>query len=133
MYVVFDENVPNCIIEALTALSTIAYRGDVTISSVSILGLNGQPDENVLHAVGKNGILITYDKDFKKQRALYSIIKQYDIGVFWVRQPTVKTVWILAQLMVQHWQKILENAESEQRPFLFEVTKTGVSAIEVFK
>lgn len=128
MLVVFDENVPDCIIEALTALSTIAFRDAVEISSVRILGLAGKPDEDVLHAVGKDGILITYDKDFKTQRALYHIIKEYNIGVFWIRQPTIKTVWILAQLMVQHWQTILEKSHEETRPFLFEVTKTGVES-----
>ncbi len=90
MRIVFDENVPDCIITALTALASIAFQEISEITSVSILGISGQPDEDVLHAVGKDGILITYDKDFKRQRALYHIIKQYEIGVFWVRQPKVK-------------------------------------------
>jgi len=130
MRVVFDENVPDCIIEALTALSTIAFREEVEITSVRLLGLNGRPDEDVLHAVGKHGVLVTYDKDFKTQRALYHIIKEHNIGVFWVRQPHVKTIWILAQLMVQHWQTILEKGRDEQRPFLFEVTKKEVERRE---
>jgi len=100
MRIVFDENVPDCIITALTALASIAFSYPLEITSVTLLDINGTPDEDVLHAVGKNGILITYDKDFKRQRALYHIIKQHKIGVFWVRQPKVKTVWLLAQLMV---------------------------------
>lgn len=126
MFIVFDENVPDCIVKALTSLSTIAFKGEVKITSIFELGLTGENDEEVLHQVGNNGILITYDKDFKTQRALYHIISQYKIGVFWVRQPNIKTVWLLAQLLVQHWKIILEKSEIENKPFLFEVTKNGV-------
>jgi predicted nuclease of predicted toxin-antitoxin system len=129
MRIVFDENVPDCISIALTALASIAFPDKLEITSVKLLGIDGKPDEDVLHAVGQNGILITYDKDFKKQRALAHIIKQYKIGVFWVRQPKVKTVWMLAQLMVAQWDKILEKANTLERPFLCEVTKNGVSEL----
>jgi len=129
MRIVFDENVPDCIITALTALASIAFPEISEITSVSLLGISGQPDEDVLHAVGKDGILITYDKDFKRQRALYHIIKQHEIGVFWVRQPKVKTVWLLAQLMVAQWDIMLLKANTVNRPFLFEVTKNGVSEL----
>ena len=125
--IVFDENVPDCIVTALTALTEIAFPlKEVKISSVRLLGLTGKSDEDVLHAVGKNGILITYDKDFKTQRALSHIINQYSIGVYWVRQPNIKTVWLLAQLMVEHWQDILNKSDTEDKPFLFEVTKKGI-------
>jgi hypothetical protein len=130
MRIVFDENVPDCIITALTALASIAFPYQLEITSVTLLDINGTPDEDVLHAVGKNGILITYDKDFKRQRALYHIIKQYQIGVFWVRQPKVKTVWLLAQLMVAQWDIMLDKATTIDRPFLFEVTKNGVSELD---
>ncbi len=126
MQIVFDENVPDCIIEALSALSIIAFEQKLNITSVNILGLSGYPDEKVLEAVGKDGILITYDKDFKTQRGLYHIIKELNIGVFWVRQPKIKTVWLLAQIMVQHWQEVLTKAHNEERPFLYEVTKKEV-------
>ncbi|MDB5063549.1 MAG: hypothetical protein JWP67_3392 [Mucilaginibacter sp.] len=129
MRIVFDENVPDCIIIALKELASIAFPYELDITSVSILNIAGQPDEEVLEAVGKDGILITYDKDFKRQRALYHIIKQHQIGVFWVRQPKVKTVWVLAQLMVAHWDVMLDKAHTKERPFLFEVTKNGVSEL----
>ena len=129
MRIVFDENVPSCIISALSILAEIAFSQRLEITSVLNLNIAGQPDEQVLHAVGKDGILITYDKDFKRQRALYHIIKQHKIGVFWVRQPKVKTVWLLAQLMVAQWDTILEKSNTVERPFLFEVTKTGVSEL----
>lgn len=129
MRIVFDENVPDCISIALTTLAEIAFSQKLEITSVSLLNIAGEPDEQVLHAVGKDGILITYDKDFKRQRALYHIIKQHEIGVFWVRQPKVKTVWLLAQLMVAQWDTMLEKANTVDRPFLFEVTKNGVSEL----
>jgi predicted nuclease of predicted toxin-antitoxin system len=130
MRIVFDENVPDCISIALTTLAEIAFSQELEITSVTLLNIVGESDEQVLHAVGKDGILITYDKDFKRQRALYHIIKQHKIGVFWVRQPKIKTVWLLAQLMVAQWDVMLEKANTVERPFLFEVTKTGVSELK---
>ncbi len=59
MLLVFDENVPDCIVNALVNLTPIAFSEPVLITSVLKLGLLGRPDEDVLHGVGKNGILIT--------------------------------------------------------------------------
>lgn len=85
MLIVFDENVPNGIVDALIALAPFACKRELAITSITKLGLNGKPDEAVLHAVGKKGILISYDKDFKTQRGSFLIIKQHGIGVFWIR------------------------------------------------
>lgn len=126
MKLIFDENVPNKLVEGLISLTFLASNLNTEISSVKLLNKPGTPDEEVLELVGKNGILITYDKDFKTQRNLYSIIKEYNIGVFFIRQPKIKTSWDLVQLVIQHWKEILEKAETEKRPFLFEVTKKGV-------
>lgn len=126
MKLIFDENVPNKLVEGLISLTFLASTLNTEISSVKLLNKTGTPDDKVLELVGKNGILITYDKDFKTQRNLYPIIKQHNIGVFFIKQPKIKTYWDLVQLIIQHWKEILFKAETEKRPFLFEVTKKGV-------
>ncbi len=126
MKLLFDENVPNKLVEGLISLTFLASNSNIEISSIKLLNKTGTPDEEVLELVGKNGILITYDKDFKTQRQLFPIIKKHNIGVFFIRQPKIKTYWILVQLIVEHWQEVLQKAETVQRPFLFEVTKKGV-------
>ena len=127
MLLIFDENVPDCIVNALVSLTPIAFPEPVLITSVLKLGLLGHPDEEVLHAVGKDGILITYDKDFKRQRSLSHIINQHEIGVFWIRQPKIKTAMILAQILVKHWPVVLQTAHAKNRPFLYEIESSGVS------
>ena len=126
MHILFDENVPNKMVEGLISLTALASKLDITISSVKLLNKTGTPDDKVLDLVGKNGILITYDKDFKTQQHLYPIIKEYNIGVFFIRQPKIKTFWLLVKLVVEHWEQILLLAEKNDKPFIFEVTKTGV-------
>ena len=125
MRIVFDENVPQIIASALRDLSVVDF-SEHEITSIADLGKQGIPDTEVLHEVGKGGILITYDKDFKTQKALYQIIKQNGIGVFWIRQSKNQRMWDLVQLLVKHWPDIVQNAESTKKPFLMEVTKNGV-------
>lgn len=125
MRIVFDENVPQIIASALHDLSLVDFSKH-EITSITDLGKQGIPDTEVLQEVGKGGILITYDKDFKTQKALYQIIKQKGIGVFWIRQSKNQKMWDLVQLLVKHWPDIIQNAESTKKPFLMEVAKNGV-------
>lgn len=126
MKLLFDENVPEKLVEGLISLTFLSSKSNLEISSVKLLNKTGTPDDKVLELVGKNGILITYDKDFKTQRNLLPIIKEYNIGVFFIRQPKIRTYWDLVKLIIQHWEEVIEKAETENRPFLFEVTKKGV-------
>jgi predicted nuclease of predicted toxin-antitoxin system len=130
MYIVFDENVPKKLVEGLQTLAPIASDTPFEITSVKLLNKTGISDATVLEMVKENGILITYDADFRTQRHLYSAIKKYNIGLFWIKQGKKTTFWTLVQLMIQHWQKILEICESEERPFLYEVNKNGVERKE---
>ena len=130
MYIVFDENVPNKLVEGLAILTPIASNKSFTITSIALLGKTGTQDESVLKLIGENGILITYDADFRTQRHLYGAIKDYNIGLFWVKQGKKTTFWTLIQLMIQHWHKILEICDNEERPFLYEVNTRGVERKE---
>lgn len=130
MYIVFDENVPNKLVEGLSILTPIASDKSFKITSMQLLGKSGAPDETVLGLIGENGILITYDADFRTQRHLYSVIKEYNIGLFWVKQGKKTTFWTLIQLMILHWHKILDICDSENRPFLYEVNTRGVERKE---
>jgi hypothetical protein len=126
MRILFDENVPNKLVEGLISLTPLVSNQEIIISSVKLLNKTGTPDDKVLELVGKDGILITYDKDFKTQQHLFPIIKEYNIGVFFIRQPKIKTFWLLVKLIIEHWERLLEVAEVTDKPFIFEVTKTGV-------
>lgn len=130
MYIVFDENVPNKIVEGLKILAPIASNVQFEITSISLLGKTGIADATVLEFVQSNGILITYDADFRTQRHLYNAIKEYNIGLFWIKQGKKTTLWSLVQLMIQHWHKVLEICDEEERPFLYEINKQGVERKE---
>jgi hypothetical protein len=85
MYIVFDENVPNQLVEGLKILAPIASNAQFEITSIGLLGKTGIADATVLKVVQSNGILITYDADFRTQRHLYNAIKDYNIGPFWIK------------------------------------------------
>jgi hypothetical protein len=130
MHIVFDENVPNILVEGLKTLAPIASSVQFEITSVRLLNQIGISDAVVLEFVQTNGILITYDADFRTQRHLYNAIKEYNIGVFWIKQGKKTTLWSLVQLMIQHWHKVLEICDEVERPFLYEINKQGVERKE---
>jgi len=130
MYIVFDENVPTQLVEGLKILAPIASNTQFEITSIRLLGKTGIADATVLDVVQKNGILITYDADFRTQRHLYNAVKEYNIGLFWIKQGKKTTFWLLVQMMIQHWQRALEICEDEERPFLYEINKKGVERKE---
>lgn len=126
MYIVFDENAPNQLVEGLRILAPIASNVQFEITSIRLLGKTGIADATVLDVVQKNGILITYDADFRTQRHLYNAIKDYNIGLFWIKQGKKTTFWSLVQLLIQHWHTVLELCDEQERPFLYEINKQGV-------
>ncbi|HVW98158.1 MAG TPA: DUF5615 family PIN-like protein [Mucilaginibacter sp.] len=130
MYIVFDENVPDQLVQGLKILAPIASNAEFEITSISLLGKVGIADATVLEVVQRNGILITYDADFRTQRHLYSAIKDYNIGLFWIKQDKKTTFWTLIQLMIHHWHTVLETCDKVERPFLYEINKRGVERKE---
>ena len=130
MHIVFDENVPNQLVEGLKILAPIASDASFEITSIRLMNKTGIADATVLDEVKINGILITYDADFRTQRHLYNAIKDYNIGLFWIKQSKKSTFWLLVQLMIQHWDEILRICSEEERPFLYEINKRGVERKE---
>jgi len=132
MRVVFDENMPAKIVEGMTAF-THYYQSKtkVELTSIHILDQNSIPDTGVLGIVGKNGILISYDKDFKTHKKLKHIIASEKIGIFWVQQPKIKNLFVLATFLLNNWGAIMDKIDNERRPFIFQVLKKSITKMNL--
>ena len=132
MRILFDENAPNKLIEGIRALTFFFELGDdVEITSVQLLGKLSSPDEDVLDLVGDGGVLISYDKDFKKHKKLKKIIYDKGIAVFWVLQPKRPDFFELSKFLLNNWEEIIDKTLNEFKPFIYQVNKTGMSKINL--
>jgi hypothetical protein len=130
MRILFDENAPNKLVEGIKAL-TFFFELDpsIEITSVQLLGKLSAIDEDVLEIVGNGGVLISYDKDFKKHKKLKKIIFDMGIAVFWVQQPKQPRYFQLAKFLINNWEEIIDKAINERKPFIYQINKSGTSKI----
>ena len=132
MRILFDENAPNKLIEGIKALTFFFELGeDVEITSVQLLGKLSASDEEVLELVGNGGVLISYDKDFKKHKKLKKIIYDKGIAVFWVLQPKRPDFFALAKFLIDNWEDIIDKIISEEKPFVYQILKKSITKINL--
>lgn len=132
MRILFDENVPEKLVEGISKFTCfLKESAHFKITSVSALNKLGASDEEVLKLVGKGGILITYDKDFKKHKKLKSEIAKSAIGIFWVLQPKRPDFFELGKFLVNNWAEMIEKIIEEPKPFIFQVSKKGISIVHL--
>ena len=86
-------------------------------------------DIEVIEAAGKyNGIIITYDKDFKELREHAKYYQQYNVGViFFKSYKKVLRYWDIVLSFVNHWEELKKLVSENNKPFVIEVTLKGIS------
>jgi len=130
MRILFDENAPDKLIEGLKAFTSFfELDPTVEITSIQLLGKLSATDEDVLDMVGNGGVLISYDKDFKKHKKLKKIIFDKGIGVFWIKQPSRPDFFELSKILINNWEKIIDKILNDKKPFICQVNKSGLSEI----
>jgi predicted nuclease of predicted toxin-antitoxin system len=132
MRILFDENAPDKLVQGIACFTHFFDDiDDYQITSVSLLKKLSATDEEVLKLVGKGGILITYDKDFKKHKNLKTAIAKHEIGIFWVQQPKRPDFFELGKFLLNNWEDIIEKIKTENRPFIYQVLKKGISRVHL--
>lgn len=83
------------------------------------------PDDEWLSVVGAKGwIAFSHDRKWHHEQPVLSAIKQHKIGCFYLWGAECLT-WDKLCFFVQHWQKIVELAQSTPKPFVYYVNKRG--------
>ena len=82
-------------------------------------------DDEWLEIVGKKGWLVfSHDRKFHSEATETAAVKQHGIGCFYLpcaNEPT----WAKLSVFVRTFSRMMKLAESENRPFVFDVLKTG--------
>ncbi|HEX2627913.1 MAG TPA: hypothetical protein VHM26_02850 [Chitinophagaceae bacterium] len=122
-----DENMPVQLAEGLAMLEKPNNDG-VEIFSIQKEYGRGIQDEDWIPQVGQiNGIVITQDYNIQRTQNQFALLKQYKIGIFYLRPPgkTGYKYWEMVEKIITHWKAIKEIVRQTKSPFAFRIMPRG--------
>jgi predicted nuclease of predicted toxin-antitoxin system len=104
-----------------------------TVTHIKDLIPANSSDALVIETAGKNdGVIITYDRDFKDIKNHGQLYAQYKVGVVYFRSyKNVLRYWDLVLSFVNHWEDLKSMVNSTTKPFIIEVTLKGLSIKQI--
>lgn len=124
MIFVFDENFSKKLADGLDLLEKSNPGSKIpvdVISAVSLMGKKGATDEDIIRKMGKSGVLITKDKDFKQIKLLKNVIEPCDAKVlFYKSSSKLIFFWDLLAATVNRWEEIKEILSRPAPPHVYE-------------
>jgi predicted nuclease of predicted toxin-antitoxin system len=90
-------------------------------------------DEEVISlAIKLDGIIVTYDRDFKETKLRAKLYKENNVGVVFFRSyKNVLRYWEIVLSFINNWEKLKKMISETQKPFIIEVTKNGLNVREL--
>lgn len=80
----------------------------------------------------EDAILITYDKDFRHDKAYFALYKKYQIGVIFFRSyKDVIHYWDIVKAFIKEWEDIKKMCSTEPKPFAIELNNRGFSKLSL--
>jgi predicted nuclease of predicted toxin-antitoxin system len=130
MFFLFDENVPYKFVRGLSLIEEANYKTEISaqISHPKDINNQGASDEAQIEYAGMhNGVIVSFDKDFKHMKSYYPLYKQFKVGVI-VLNLTKKesNYWGIVKTIINRWEELKIAANETERPFVLEITSKGV-------
>ncbi len=77
--------------------------------------------------IGKlKGILITKDTNIHKTRIQYQLCEKYKLGIFFLKPSRgMDKHWEIVQMLIGHWEEIIEIIKRDKLPFGYEIPTRG--------
>ena len=134
MYFLFDENVPYKFVQGLSLIEEANNKSTVkaTVTHPRLLGKAGAPDQEIIRIAGSNnGIIISFDKDFKHVKSYYPLYKQYQVGIVFLKLTKAESnYWGIVKLVINKWEELKLLLKEKSRPFVYEISKRGIQRFE---
>lgn len=134
MFFLFDENVPYKFVEGLALIEESNHKSPIkaTISHPRVLKNQGASDEDQIKTAGKhNGIIVTFDKDFKHIKSYYPLYKEHKVGVIFLKLTKEDSnYWGIVKLVINKWEELKLLLKDHEKPFAYQVSKKGIQRFE---
>lgn len=134
MLFLFDENVPKKFVDGLALLEEANHKTIVKaeVKHTLTFGSKGMTDQEQIELAGKhNGIIVSFDKDFKHMKSYYPLYKQFNIGAVVFRLSKKDTnYWGIVTTIINRWEELKIRVSEIEKPFILEVTSRGIELRE---
>lgn len=130
MFLLFDENVPCKFVQGLILIDQADHKNSIktTITHPKIIGNEGATDEDQIKYAGENdGIIISFDKDFKHMKSFYPLYKEHNVGVVILNlKKSDSNYWGIVKTVISQWEQLKKILNSSTKPFIYEITSKGI-------
>lgn len=130
MFFLFDENVPYKFVKGLALIEEANHKSKyhAIIFHPRDNSTEGATDEEQIRFAGKkNGIIVSFDKDFKHMKSYYPLYKQFNVGavIFNISKKDFN-YWGIVKTIILRWEELKIKIQESERPFIFEITSRGI-------
>ena len=134
MYFLFDENVPHKFVQGLALIEESNHKSQIKVklSHPRLIENEGASDEEQIQIAGKNdGIIISFDKDFKHIKSYYPLYKKHKVGIVFLKLSKEESnYWGIVKLVVNKWEELKRLLKDHEKPFAYQVSKHGIQRFE---
>lgn len=129
--VLIDENLSEFVAEGLQIMQ-YPLGNDIEVTSIAKAFGKGIIDEKWIPEWGKRkGIFITQDIKITTRRQQAELLKQYELGAFFLDVPKNYLYWDRVKIIVSRWLEIVEIVRKNKRPFAFLITPRKIERMDL--
>lgn len=134
MFILFDENVPYKLVQGLALIEESSFKSSikVQISHPKFMNSVGASDEEQIAIAGKHdGIIISFDKDFKHIKSYYPLYKKHKVGIVFLKLSKDESNYGgIVKLIITRWEELKIKLKDHEKPFAYQVSKSGIQRFE---
>jgi len=134
MFFLFDENVPYKFVLGLALIEESNHKSPIKVklSHPRLLENEGASDEDQIKIAGKHdGIIVSFDKDFKHIKSYYPLYKEHNVGIVFLKlSKNESNYWGIVKLVISKWEEIKRILIDHEKPFAYQVSKNGIQRFE---
>jgi hypothetical protein len=129
--VLVDENLSEHFADGLNAIQRPMDNGIEVVSMAVTFG-KVTKDEDWIPAWGQqNGVFLTNDLNITKTRQQAALLKQYDMGAFFLKPPKKISYWERVTIIMKHWPEIARIITTERPPYAYQITPKKVERLKL--
>ena len=130
MFFLFDENIPYKLVKGLSLIEEANHKSKInaTIVHPRDIGNQGASDEEQIKYAGSHqGVIISFDKDFKHMKSYYPLYKEFNVGTVVLNLSKKEfNYWGIVKAIINRWEDLKATLDKAERPFIFEITSRGI-------
>jgi predicted nuclease of predicted toxin-antitoxin system len=134
MFFLFDENVPYKFVQGLALIEESNHKSPIKVklSHPRLLDNEGASDQEQIKIAGKHdGIIVSFDKDFKHIKSYYPLYKEHNVGIVFLKlSKDESNYWGIVKLVISKWEELKRLLIDHEKPFAYQVSKSGIQRFE---